>query len=603
MRKYLFYLIVPCSMFHFPSSMAAQGTWVPKADLTGALRASAVAFSIGTKGYIATGTGQTGDLKDLWEWDQSTDAWTQKADLPAAPRYSAVGFSIGTKGYVGLGYDGTTYFNDLWAWNQATNVWTQKANFPSTGRYSGVGISIGGYGFAGLGSDGTYRKDFYQYDPVVDSWTAKANFPGAARVGAVGFSIGNKGYVGTGDTAALVGGPKKDFWEYNSQSGTWVQKADFGGTARRAAVGFSIGKKGYIGTGIDNGFANDLWEWDQASDTWIQKANFGGIARYAAVGFSIGCLGYVGTGWTNVCCGMTSRDLWSYSRLNVPPAICLVTVDSLSKFNNIIWDKTPYSAEVDSFVIYREITTNNYQVVGKVSRDSLSLFEDTTKTKYFPNTGDPNAGTYRYKIALMDTCGNISSMGPYHNTIFMTNNSGNFSWPQLYTIEGGPNPVNNYLLMRDNLSNGTWIPVNSVAGTQQSVNDPAYSTWVSTASWRIHTNWSITCTPSSKYPDPQGTIKTTKSNTFKQANPNVVSENAHKNSVNVYPNPSDGKFAIQMEGEGISFVRICNMFGQLVYADRFDGTKKEIALQLGKGIYQVQVETPLGRTNQKISIR
>ena len=30
---------------------------------------------------------------------------------------------------------------------------------------------------------------------------------------------------------------------------TWTQKADFGGTARDSAVGFSIGSKGYIGTG------------------------------------------------------------------------------------------------------------------------------------------------------------------------------------------------------------------------------------------------------------------------------------------------------------------------------------------------------------------
>jgi hypothetical protein len=30
---------------------------------------------------------------------------------------------------------------------------------------------------------------------------------------------------------------------------TWTQKADVGGEAREFAVGFSIGNKGYIGTG------------------------------------------------------------------------------------------------------------------------------------------------------------------------------------------------------------------------------------------------------------------------------------------------------------------------------------------------------------------
>ena len=43
----------------------------------------------------------------------------------------------------------------------------------------------------------------------------------------------------------------KDFWEYDPIANTWTQKADFGGTARAVAVGFSIGSKGYIGTGFD----------------------------------------------------------------------------------------------------------------------------------------------------------------------------------------------------------------------------------------------------------------------------------------------------------------------------------------------------------------
>ena len=43
----------------------------------------------------------------------------------------------------------------------------------------------------------------------------------------------------------------KDFWEYDPAANTWTQKADFVGVARISAVGFSIGSKGYIGTGYD----------------------------------------------------------------------------------------------------------------------------------------------------------------------------------------------------------------------------------------------------------------------------------------------------------------------------------------------------------------
>src|ERR1039457_5533181 len=79
---------------------------------------------------------------------------------------------------------------------------------------------------------------------------------------------------------------------------TWVQKANFGGAARLWAVGFSIGNKGYIGTGEDMGGTDyrDFWQYNITTNSWTQKANFGGIARYRAVGFSIGSKGYIGTG-------------------------------------------------------------------------------------------------------------------------------------------------------------------------------------------------------------------------------------------------------------------------------------------------------------------
>ena len=36
-----------------------------------------------------------------------------------------------------------------------------------------------------------------------------------------------------------------------------------------------------------------------ATNTWTQKADFGGAGRYYATGFSIGSKGYIGTGYTS----------------------------------------------------------------------------------------------------------------------------------------------------------------------------------------------------------------------------------------------------------------------------------------------------------------
>src|SRR5439155_1183684 len=150
-------------------------------------------------------------------------------------------------------------------------------------------------------------NDFWEYDPSTNVWTQKANFGGPARENAVGFSIGSKGYVGTGYN---FGGVYKDFWEYDPISNIWTRRADFGGTARYVAVGFSIGSKGYVGTGNDGILKKDFWEYDPATNSWTQKADFGGAPRWFAAGLSIGSKGYLGTG---IDYPIRFNDFWEYT--------------------------------------------------------------------------------------------------------------------------------------------------------------------------------------------------------------------------------------------------------------------------------------------------
>lgn len=137
-------------------------------------------------------------------------------------------------------------------------------------------------------------------------WTQNANFGPGVRYSAVGFSIGTKGYVGTGYNAGIS---YNDFWEYDPATNIWTQKANFGGTGRFGAAGFAIGSKGYIGTGGYPTFTKDFWEYNPSTNTWVQKANFGGAARYTAVGFSIGAKGYIGTGYNP----SLLKDFWEYN--------------------------------------------------------------------------------------------------------------------------------------------------------------------------------------------------------------------------------------------------------------------------------------------------
>jgi len=265
-------------------------------------------------------------------------AWTQKANFGGINRTYAVGFSMGNKGYIGTGFDmvisggcvsdgsGITcspitmdsyYWNDFWEYDSTLDTWTQKADFGGTARSGAVGFSIGNKGYIGTGyseySSPYYKKDFWEYDPTLNTWTQRADFGGTARGYAVGFSIGSKGYIGTGKDGSLY---YNDFWEYIPTANTWTQKADFGGITRAFAVGFSIGSNGYIGTGewYDSNVSqykgtNDFWEYSPTANIWTHKADFGGTVRSGAVGFSIGNRGYIGTGLDS---SPYCKDFWEY---------------------------------------------------------------------------------------------------------------------------------------------------------------------------------------------------------------------------------------------------------------------------------------------------
>ena len=80
---------------------------------------------------------------------------------------------------------------------------------------------------------------------------------------------------------------------------TWGQKADFGGDSANWCRRLLHREQGLHRDGnleLGYGYTKDFWEYDPAANTWTQKADFGGTARHGAVGFSIGSKGYIGTG-------------------------------------------------------------------------------------------------------------------------------------------------------------------------------------------------------------------------------------------------------------------------------------------------------------------
>lgn len=295
-----------------------QGSWTTEADFGGGIRTRSTGFSVGAKGYFATGTDTTIRYKDLWEYDPSLNVWTQMANLPSNGRVGAVSFSIGTKGYVGLGKD-TTQLNDFWEYDPSLNTWTSIASFPGVSRSHAVGFSIGNKGYIGTGRDeitDSLFNDFWEYSPVSNAWTSLTNFPGTNRTGASGFAIGGNGYIGGGTD--FVASYCSDYWKYDTLVNSWTAIANFPGPLREGAVGFCVGNNGYISSGGSPFWPyihyTDLWKYNASFNNWTSLASYSATGRRYSAGFVIDSCLYIGTGnWSGFDpATLFADDLWKY---------------------------------------------------------------------------------------------------------------------------------------------------------------------------------------------------------------------------------------------------------------------------------------------------
>ncbi|UGU14754.1 galactose oxidase [Sinomicrobium kalidii] len=139
------------------------------------------------------------------------------------------------------------------------------------------------------------------------NWEIRSVFDGKPRSSSAYFSIGNKGYTGTGYDGDDY---RVDFWEYDMEGDYWVQKADFPGTARSAATAFAVDGKGYIGSGYDGvDELGDFYAYNPSGNTWTSIADFPERPRREALAFAANGYGYFGTGTDG---DNDRKDFWRY---------------------------------------------------------------------------------------------------------------------------------------------------------------------------------------------------------------------------------------------------------------------------------------------------
>ncbi len=154
-------------------------------------------------------------------------------------------------------------------------------------------------------------SNFWKFNAGSSSWTKCADLPGESRVGCTGFSIGGKGYICFGVENGFY---YTYLYEYDPGENKWTRKADFPGTGRVNPVVFVIGEKAFVGLGRnENGplSLNDFWVYDPVSDRWSRVSDYPGDWNDLAVGYSVGNKGYVGLGRNSITLTY-GREFWEY---------------------------------------------------------------------------------------------------------------------------------------------------------------------------------------------------------------------------------------------------------------------------------------------------
>jgi hypothetical protein len=279
--------------------------------------------------------------------------------------------------------------------------------------------------------------------------------------------------------------------------------------------------------------------------------------------------------------------------------ICLVTVDSLSTHNIVIWNK-PISGAIDSFRVYRLIATNTYMYLASIAYEDSTIYHD-----YAAN---PNVTQWAYKVSVIDTCDAESSLSEYHYTMHLQLlGNGNMQWTH-YEIENQPNPVSYYEIFRDDLDNGNWALLSgAIPGTNSTYTDINYASYPD-ANYRIEIVWGQSCESTLRLLNNnniQTTIVRSKSNIKNNRTVGVQDAISKDIKIKVYPNPANELLNVEVSllNEKESTITVENMLGQVVYTTQTTKQLNQFNIAtFASGVYFVKVKTKQSTCIEKLII-
>ena len=265
--------------------------------------------------------------------------------------------------------------------------------------------------------------------------------------------------------------------------------------------------------------------------------------------------------------------------------VCMLTVDSLTGKNQVVWNKTSGKQTMEYQIFKETNVAGQYAQIGTVPYLNMSVFTDVNSV--------PQQQPDRYKIAVVDSCGNVSDTSDLHRTIHLQSSFGssgevNLSWTP---YEG--RAVLTYEIYRW-ISAGNLVQIGSVSGASNTFSDlnPPVAPIVN---YNVRAIFSgDVCAPA-----------VGKTSSYESARSNILDQTGigmpdlpWKGLARMFPNPTNAVVRIEVPEAGF-MIRVTNLLGQVIHQAMVQEQAVNIDLaHVAAGMYQVE----LYREGQVMSI-
>ncbi len=265
--------------------------------------------------------------------------------------------------------------------------------------------------------------------------------------------------------------------------------------------------------------------------------------------------------------------------------ICVVTTDSATGKNVVVWEKTADVRTV-AYQIYREGSiSGQYTLLASIPYNQLSLFLDTGS--------NPLQQSYRYAITTLDSCGAEALKGVHHKTVHLSANTGingeiNLLWNAYEGIT-----YTSHKIYRS-VNNGAYNLIAQVPSGTFSYSD--LTPPVGNKKYYVEIVLPDVCTATQLVQ----TFVAVQSNKISLGNVSL-SELNEGIKVQLYPNPFNSLLQILSDAK-MSRITIHGFDGRLVYQNDVDH-EYQTDMDLGylqAGVYFVEVKSEKGIYYQKL---